>query len=118
MSGTATGPVAGRIPAVTAGQQIAEGAEATMAPILKQLFRDAGEGTFTDNDQALLMKMVPTRKDHAEARKAKMEMIDGIVRAKLGIKDGAPAGQGGEQPQTKTIGGKTYVKQDGQWFEQ
>jgi hypothetical protein len=90
MSGTSTGPVAGRIPAVTAGQQIAEGAEATMAPILKQLFRDSGEGTFTDADQALLMKMVPTRKDHEEARKAKISMIDEIVRAKLAI-GAAPA---------------------------
>jgi len=85
MSETATGPIAGRIPAITAKQQTAEGAEATMAPILKQLFRDSGEGTFTDADQALLMKMVPTRKDHPEARKAKIEMIDGIVRAKLAI---------------------------------
>lgn len=85
MAGTSTGPIAGRIPAVTANQQIAEGAEASMAPVLKQLFREAGEGTFTDSDQALLMKMVPTRIDHPEARKAKLEMIDGIVRAKLGI---------------------------------
>lgn len=88
MGGTETGPIAGRIPAITAAQQTAEGAEATMAPILKQLFRQAGEGTFTDSDQALLMKMVPTRKDHPEARKAKIEMIDGIVRAKLGIDAG------------------------------
>lgn len=85
MSGTSTGPVMGRLPALTANQQIAEGAEATMAPVLKQLFRDSGEGTFTDADQALLMKMVPGRTDHPEARKAKLEMIDGIVRAKLGI---------------------------------
>lgn len=85
MEGTNTGPLVGRIPAFTAGQQIAEGAEATMAPVLKQLFRDAGEGTFTDSDQAMLMRMVPTRKDHPEARKAKIEMIDGIVKAKLGI---------------------------------
>lgn len=85
MSGTTTGPVMGRLPALTASQQIAEGAEATMAPVLKQLFRDSGEGTFTDADQALLMKMVPGRTDHPEARKAKLEMIDGIVRAKLGI---------------------------------
>lgn len=89
MEGTNTGPLAGRIPAITAGQQIAEGAEATMAPVLKQLFRDAGEGTFTDADQAMLMKMVPTRKDHPEARKAKIQMIDSIVKAKLGIADGA-----------------------------
>jgi hypothetical protein len=85
MSATSTGPLAGRIPAFTSNQQIAEGAEATMAPVLKELFRSSGEGTFTDADQALLMKMVPSRTDHAEARKAKLEMIDGIVRAKLGI---------------------------------
>lgn len=89
MSGTNTGPLAGRIPAMTANQQIAEGAEATMAPVLKQLFRDSGEGTFTDADQAMLMKMVPGRTDHPEARKAKIEMIDGIVKAKLGITAGA-----------------------------
>lgn len=98
MSNTVTGPVAGRFPAVTAAQQTAEGAEATMAPILKQLFRDAGEGTFTDSDQALLMKMVPTRKDHPEARKAKIQMIDDIVRAKLAI-DGAPSPGGNQAPQ-------------------
>lgn len=95
MSNTATGPLAGRLPALTANQQIAEGAEATMAPILKQLFRDSGEGTFTDSDQALLMKMVPTRQDHPEARKAKLAMIDEIVRAKLGI-SGAVAPATGE----------------------
>lgn len=87
MSETATGPVAGRFPAFTAAQQTAEGAEAIMAPVLKQLFRDSGEGTFTDSDQALLMKMVPNRKDHPEARKAKIQMIDSIVREKLAIGD-------------------------------
>lgn len=83
-SGTTTGPIAGRLPAVTAEQQIAEGGVAAMAPILKSLFRTAGEGTFTDKDQELLMNMLPTRKDHPEARKVKMQMIDQIVRAKLG----------------------------------
>jgi hypothetical protein len=110
MSATSTGPVAGRIPAMTAKQQVAEGAEATMAPVLKELFRSAGEGTFTDSDQALLMKMVPTRKDHEEARKAKIEMIDEIVRAKLGIGSGSePAASETSSPvevgQTTTING-------------
>lgn len=91
MSGTNTGPLAGRIPAFTAGQQIAEGAEATMAPVLKELFRSAGEGTFTDADQALLMRMLPTRQDHPESRKAKIQMIDEIVKAKLGITTDAAA---------------------------
>jgi len=112
MSATNTGPFVGRVPAMTAAQQTAEGSEAIMAPVLKQLFRESGEGTFTDSDQALLMKMVPTRKDHPEARKAKMEMIDSIVRAKLGISAGGsvsatptgkrpagkPAASGGKDP--------------------
>jgi hypothetical protein len=56
-----------------------------MAPVLKQLFRSSGEGTFTDKDQDLLMEMLPTRKDKPEARAAKLANIDAIVRAKLGM---------------------------------
>lgn len=85
MEGTETGPVVGLIPAITANQQIAEGAVAVMAPVLKQMFRSAGEGTFTDKDQEMLLKMVPTRSDLPEARLAKIKAIDAIVRAKLGI---------------------------------
>lgn len=98
MSNTTTGPLVGRLPAVTAGQQIAEGAEATMAPVLKELFRSAGEGTFTEGDQKILMDMVPTRKDHPEARKVKIQMIDAIVRAKLGITNGVEAGTAPSAP--------------------
>jgi hypothetical protein len=106
MENTVTGPFMGRIPALTSAQQTAEGSEAIMAPVLKQLFRESGEGTFTEGDQALLLKMVPNRTDHAEARKAKIEMIDGIVRAKLGISEGqntpppgiaAPPSQSGKE---------------------
>lgn len=83
-----TGPIAGRLPAVTAAAQTAEGAGATMAPVLKTLFRDAGEGTFSQGDQDLLMKLVPNRTEHPEARKAKIQMIDEIVKSRLGV--GAP----------------------------
>lgn len=85
MKGTETGPIAGRLPAITTAQQTAEGAVSAMAPVLKQIFRIAGEGTFTDKDQELLMKMVPTRTDTPEARTAKIANIDKIVRSKLGI---------------------------------
>lgn len=99
MSQTRTDPITGLLPPLTAAAQTAQGAQATMAPILKQLFRSAGEGTFTDRDQELLLDMVPTRKDHPEARKAKIQMIDSIVRAKLGIASAfAPAS--GEEPAT------------------
>lgn len=90
MAATDTGPMAGRLPAVTSAQQTAEGAESAMAPVLKQIFRVAGEGTFTDKDQELLMKMVPTRKDSPQAREAKIQNIDNIVKSKLGI--GAASG--------------------------
>lgn len=84
LGGANTGPIAGRLPAVTADQQVAEGAVSAMAPVLKSIFRVAGEGTFTDKDQALLLDMLPTRKDLPEARAAKLRNVDAIVRAKLG----------------------------------
>jgi len=85
LKGSDTGPILGRIPAVTSKQQIAEGSIAAMAPVLKQLFRVAGEGVFTDRDQALLLEMIPKRSDHPEAIEAKTKNIDAIVRAKLSI---------------------------------
>jgi hypothetical protein len=91
LSNTVTGPIAGRSPALTAAQQTGEGAIDIVQPVLKQLFRDAGEGTFTEGDQALLLRMTPNRKDHPETRAAKLEMIDAIVKAKLGMGDAASA---------------------------
>jgi hypothetical protein len=85
LDGTDTGPLAGRIPASTSAQQIAEGGVAAMAPILKSIFRAAGEGTFTDKDQDLLMAMIPTRLDNADARATKLANIDRIISAKLGM---------------------------------
>lgn len=85
LAGTETGPIAGRLPAITSAQQTAEGAVSAMAPVLKQLFRVSGEGVFTDRDQQLLLDMVPTRKDSPEARANKIRNIDNIVRAKLGL---------------------------------
>lgn len=87
LAGTDTGPFVGLLPALTSNQQIAEGAIAAMAPILKSLFRTAGEGTFTDKDQELLTNMVPSRKDSPEARQSKIQNIDAIIRAKLGTAD-------------------------------
>lgn len=92
-SQTATNPVAGLLPAVTANAQIMESAVSMMAPVLKEMFRQAGEGTFTDKDQELLLKMVPTRNEHPEAIKAKLGMIDNLVRAKLQQGSAQPAKQ-------------------------
>lgn len=83
LGGTVTGPGVSWLPALTADAQVAEGAIASVAPVLKQLFRTAGEGNFTDSDQKILMAMVPTRDDLPEARVQKFRTIDAIVRAKL-----------------------------------
>ena len=85
LGGTSTGPFLGWLPAITANQQISDGAIAAMAPVLKNLFRSAGEGNFTDQDQQLLMAMVPSRTDKPEARAVKIKFIAETVAAKLGI---------------------------------
>lgn len=84
LSATETGPIVGRLPAFTAEAQTAEGAVSTMAPVLKSMFRTAGEGTFTDKDQELLLNMIPTRLDEPQARDEKIRMIYDIIRSKLG----------------------------------
>lgn len=98
LEGTTTGAIAGRLPAITANQQIAEGAVAAIAPILKATFRTAGEGTFTDKDQELLLAMVPTRKDVPEARAAKINNINAIISAKLSGANMGGSGQGAATP--------------------
>lgn len=82
---TNTFPGAGAFPATTHEAQTAEGAVAALAPVLKQIFRVAGEGVFTDRDQALLLEMVPDRNDHKRARLAKIENINRIISSKLGV---------------------------------
>jgi hypothetical protein len=92
LQGTRTGPISGRITALTPEAQIGDAAVAATAPALKQLFRTAGEGTFTDRDQQMLLDMVPTRQTHPEARKAILKNIDAIIKSKLGIEDsGTPS---------------------------
>lgn len=113
---TATGPLAGRIPALGTEQQIAQGAVSAMAPVLKQLFRVAGEGTFTDRDQALLLDMVPDRTDSPDARRAKMANIDRIVSAKLGRQIGGQQApeygrRGGDRLKLNPDGSYTYRAQ-------
>lgn len=84
LGGTDTGPLVGRLPSLTANQQVADASVAALAPVLKAIFRTAGEGTFTDRDQQMLLDMIPTRKAHPEAAAAIISNIDAIVRAKLG----------------------------------
>lgn len=94
LSSTTTGPLIGNMPAITSGQQIAKGSVAAMAPIMKQLFRAAGEGVFTDKDQELLISMIPTRETNPKARESMLQNIDAIIMAKLGL--GKPQNGGNE----------------------
>ena len=100
---TTTGPIVGRLPAFTAEAQTAEGAQKIMLPVLKDMFRTAGEGVFTDKDQETLANMLPNRTDEPEAAAAKLEAIDAIVKAKLGIGEAAPAQGQSETPKTPSI---------------
>lgn len=84
LEATETGIIVGSILPLTVKAQSAEGAIAIMAPLLKKMFRTAGEGIFTDKDQELLMKMIPTRSDKPGAIKFKLRALDAIIRVKLG----------------------------------
>lgn len=83
LDNTITGPFIGLTPALTANAQIADGAIAMMLPLMKDVFRGAGEGTFTEGDQKILTDMIPTRSDSAEARRSKITFIDELIRSKL-----------------------------------
>ena len=108
LEGAQTGPIAGRLPAMQAADQNAESAVASMAPVLKQLFRSAGEGVFTDKDQQMLLDMMPTRRTLPEARKAAMDRIDAIVAAKLQGGGGTADTGGYRVGQVIESGGKRY----------
>lgn len=83
LDNTITGPFIGFTPAMTSNAQIADGAIAMMLPLMKDVFRGAGEGTFTEGDQKILTDLIPTRNDNSEARASKITMLDSMIRAKL-----------------------------------
>ena len=108
LKGARTGPIAGSVTALLPEDQNAESAVAAMAPVLKQLFRAAGEGTFTKDDQAILMAMLPTRKTLPEARDEAFRRIDAIVEAKLQGGGGTADTGGYRVGQVIEAGGKRY----------
>lgn len=95
LDNTITGPFIGFTPAMTSNAQIADGAIAMMLPLMKDVFRGAGEGTFTEGDQKILTDLIPTRNDNAEARASKITMLDSMIRAKLKTAPVAETQQGG-----------------------
>lgn len=103
LGATETGTLAGLVPAITSNAKVAEGAIAIMAPIIKDVVRSAGEGTWTDADQALVNNMIPTRKDSPEAISMKMKMLDEFIIAKLKINTQADPAQPKERDETSIM---------------
>jgi hypothetical protein len=99
---TTQGPILSLFTGLTDSARTADGAKAIMLPVLKQMFRESGEGTFTDKDQEVLEGMIPTRKDSPETARAKLQMIDAVVQAKLGGDTGAVDLQNGAQQDQQT----------------
>lgn len=94
-----TGNVAGLIPAISADDRVLEASINIMRPVVKGVVRDAGEGTFTDQDQKLIDELLPTRRDTKEIARRKIERLDAFVKSKLSGADqqaptSSPASQG------------------------
>ena len=83
LGNTATGRIAGLLPAITSNQQIADQCIAIMAPVLKNIFRESGEGVFTDKDQQILIDMIPDRGSNPDTIAFAIKQINDIVAAKL-----------------------------------
>lgn len=74
----------GLAPAVFADDRLFDGAIAILRPAIKDVVRGAGEGTFSEGDQAVIDKMMPTRTDSPQVRMAKMQMLDNYIMNQLG----------------------------------
>lgn len=83
LGNTPTGKIVGLLPAITSNQQIADQSIAIMAPVLKNIFRESGEGVFTDKDQEILLNMIPNRTANPETIAFAIKQINDIVAAKL-----------------------------------
>lgn len=79
-----TGPMLGLLPAVGSDGRVLEGAIRVMSPILKDVFRSAGEGTFSEGDRIQLEQMLPDRSDRQESAMKKLQQVDTVVQLKLG----------------------------------
>lgn len=79
---TTTMPGAAAVP-FTASAQRANGAISAIGPVMKNIFRESGEGSWTDGDQKALDRMSPSLNDWPETRKAKIENIKKLVKIKM-----------------------------------
>jgi hypothetical protein len=78
-----TGKIFGNLPAVTTGAQLADNAKAILLPLMKGVWRGAGEGVFTDKDQETLEAMFPSRDMNADAAKQALLVVRQLTELKL-----------------------------------
>ena len=78
-----TGVILGNMPAMVTSSQIADNSRAILLPIMKSIWRGAGEGVFTDKDQEALEAMFPSRNMTVEAQRQALANIKRITELKL-----------------------------------
>jgi hypothetical protein len=86
-----TGPIAGLIPAIGEDERVLEASINIMRPVIKGVVREAGEGTFSDQDQELIDQLIPSRNDTDEVARRKIKRLDAFIRSKLSGSDSGSA---------------------------
>ena len=79
-----TGSLQGNLPAASQSSRMFETARTQMLPLLKDVFRKAGEGTFTEGDQRILTDLIPDRTMDAQEFDAAVRRLDAVVAMKAG----------------------------------
>jgi hypothetical protein len=87
-----TGPIVGLGPSITKPAQALDLAHATVSAILKQVFKVAGEGNFSDSDQKLLLGLIPDKRTDRSVAIAQKNLIREIVKSKISNRN--PLGSG------------------------
>lgn len=85
-----TGPFVGYTTGNAPEAQVAQSARVAAGQALKNIFREAGEGAFTNADQEQLLSMLPDRYTDENAIPQIFANIDSQIRQKLGM----PPGEG------------------------
>jgi len=101
-----TGAIIGLLPAIANDDRVLEAAIAILSPVLKNVVREAGEGTFTEGDQRQITELMPTRRDNKEVAKKKIELLDAFVRSKL---SGGQQQEAAPQSPIKNTGGIKFL---------
>ena len=82
-----TGSLQGNLPAASQSSRMFETTQKQMLPLLKDVFRKPGEGTFTEGDQRLLTELLPNRTMNAEEFDVAIRRLDAVVAMKVSQAD-------------------------------